>query len=187
MHQHAFSQGLSAFFQCLAHGFGADAVHYLAFHQPVCQQLQRPGGPALRRLGTGQGNQLGFIMAVQLLGAAVQLLLAPQGPLQTLLHTAAAHPFHRGGSHLEGPGYLLVLHGPVGLVLIAEQQDAGVGLPVSRRPSPGHQPLQFLLLLLSQRHTVFLHHHIHPHFPILFLWLPSSHILPAIVSMMAVY
>ena len=78
MHQHAFSQGLSAFFQCLAHGFGADAVHYLAFHQPVCQQLQRPGGPALRRLGAGQGNQLGFIMAVQLLGAAVQLLLRPR-------------------------------------------------------------------------------------------------------------
>ena len=48
VHQHSFSQGLSAFFQCLAHGFGADAVHYLACHQPVRQQLQRPGGPALR-------------------------------------------------------------------------------------------------------------------------------------------
>ena len=45
VHQHSFSQGLSAFFQCLAHGFGADAVHYLACHQPVRQQLQRPGGP----------------------------------------------------------------------------------------------------------------------------------------------
>ena len=62
-----------------------------------------------------------------------------------------------------------------------------VGLPVICRPSPGHQPLQFLLLLLSQRHTVFLHHQIHPHFPIFFLSLPSSHMLPAIVSMMVVY
>ena len=162
MHQHSFSQGLSSFFQCLAHGFGADAVHYLAFHQPIRQQLQRPGGPALRRLGADQGNQLGFIMAVQLLGTTVKLLLASQGPLQTLLHTAAAHPSHRGGARLQDPGNLHVFRGAIGLVLIAKQQDAGVSLLVSRRPSSGHQRHQFLLLILHQPYPVFLHHHPHP-------------------------
>ena len=79
---------------------------------------------------------MGLSLTVQPLRTPVQLLLAPQGPFQTLFHAAAAHPFHRRIANLEGPGYLRVLHGPVGLVLIAEQQDAGVGLPVSCRPSP---------------------------------------------------
>ena len=77
---------------------------------------------------------MGFPLTVQLLLPPVQLLLAPQGPLHTLLHAAAAHPFHRRPANLEGPGDIPVLHHPVPLPLIAQQQDAGVGLPVGRRP-----------------------------------------------------
>ncbi len=162
MHQHSFSQGLSSFFQCLAHRLGADAVHYLPLHQLISQQMQRPASPALRRLGAGQGYQVRFSLTVQLLRAAVDLLLASQGPLQTLLDTAAAHPFHRGVAHLQHPGYFLVLHCPALLGFIAEQQDAGVGLLICCRPSPGHQPLQFLLLLRTQPDPVLLGWHLHP-------------------------
>ena len=35
---------------------------------------------------------------------AAQLLPAPQGRVNPLLHAPAAHPLHRGGAHLEGPG-----------------------------------------------------------------------------------
>ena len=143
MHQHSFSQGLSSFFQGLAHGFSADAVHYLPLHQPVRQQLQRPTGPALRRLGAGQGHQVGLSPTVQLLLTAVDLLPPSQGSLDSLLNTAAAHPFHRGVAHPQRPGYFLVIHGPALLAFIAEQQYAGVGLFVCCRPPPGHQPLQF--------------------------------------------
>ena len=162
MHQHSFSQGLNSFFQGLAHRFGADAVHYLAPHQPVRQQLQRPAGPALRRLGAGHGHQVGLTLTVQLSRTAVHLLPAAQGSLDSLLNTAAAHPFHRGAAHLQGPGYILVLHRPALLGLVDKQQNAGVGLLVCRRPSPGHQPLQFLLLLRTQPDPVLLRWHPHP-------------------------
>ena len=139
MHQHSFSQGLSSFFQRLAHRFGADAVHDLAFNQLVRQQSQGPAGPALRRLGAGQGNQVSLPCTIQLPLPPVELLPAPQGCFQALLHAAAAHPLHRGGAHLQGLDNLLVLHGAVSLVLVAKQQDAGVSLPIGCHPPSGHQ------------------------------------------------
>ena len=119
MHQHSFSQGLSWFFQRLAHRFSADALYYLALNQPVRQQLQRPTCPAFRRFSAGQRNRVSFPLSVQLLPTAIELLPASQSPLQTLLHTAAAHPLHRRPPHLQRPGYLPVLHRPFRLVLIA--------------------------------------------------------------------
>ncbi len=159
MHQHSFSQGLSSFFERLAHCFRADALHYLTFDQPVGQQFQRPTGPALRRFSAGQGNQVGFPLTVQPLLPPVQLLLAPQGPLQTLFHAPPAHPFHRRTANLENPGNVFILHDPVRMGLITQQQDAPVGLLVSRRPATGHQCLQFLPLLRTQLDPVSLHRH----------------------------
>ena len=109
----------------------ADALHYPAFHQPVRQQLQRPTGPSLRSFGAGQRNQslprtgygVGFPLTVQTLPPAVQLLLAPQSPFQTLLHTAAAYPLHRRTANLEGPGNVFILHSPSLLRLVAQQQS----------------------------------------------------------------
>ena len=159
MHQHSFSQGLSSFFQRLPHRFGADAVHYLAFNQPVRQQFKRPTYPALGRFRAGQGNQAGFPLTVQFLLAAIQLLLAPQSCLHTFFYAAAAHPFHGGSAYLEGPGDIPVLHHPVPLRLIAQQQDAGMGLPVGRCPPSRHHCLQFLPLLHTQFDPVLLLHY----------------------------
>ncbi len=161
MHQHSFSQGLSSFFERLPHRFGTDALHYLAFNQPVRQQFKCPTYPALWRFGAGQGNQVGFPLTVQFLLTAVQPLLAPQICLNTFFYAAAAHPFHGGSAYLEGPANLLVFHGPAPAALIAQQQDASVSLLIGRCPPLGHQLPQFLLLLLRQLHPVFLHLH-HP-------------------------
>ena len=87
------------------------------------QQLQRPTGPPLGRFPAGQGNQVGFPLTVQPLPPAVQLLLAPQSPFQTLLHTAAAYPLHRRTANLEGPGNVFILHSPSLLRLVAQQQS----------------------------------------------------------------
>ena len=166
MHQLSFSQGLSWFFQRPAHCPGADTPHYLPLHQLVSQQMQRPTGPALWWLGAGQGHQVGLPLTVQLLRATVQLFLASQGPFQALFHAPPAHPFHCGGAYLQGLGYFLVLHGPSGLALIAEQQYAGVSLPVCRRSPFRHQPFKLFLLRFRQMHPVFLRHHFNPANPL---------------------
>ena len=54
--------------------------------EPVRRQSQRPTGRALRRSGTGRGNQAGLSLTVRFLRTAVDLLPAPRGRLQTLLH-----------------------------------------------------------------------------------------------------
>ena len=159
MHQHSFSQGLSSFFQRLAHRFGTDALHYLAFNQPVRQQFKRPTGPAFRRFSAGQGNQVGFPLTVQPLRTTIELPLSLQGRLNPFLQATAAHPLHRGYAHFQGPDNLLVFHAAANLLLITQQQDAPVGLLVSRRPATGHQCLQFLPLLRTQLDTVSLHRH----------------------------
>ena len=66
---------------------------------------------------------MGFPLTVQPLLPPVQLLLAPQGPLQTLFHTAPAHPFHRRTANLENPGNVFILHAPVRMGLITQQQS----------------------------------------------------------------
>ena len=161
--------GFSSFFQRPAHRLRADAVHYLPLHQSVSQHSQSPTDPSLRGLGAGHGHQMRFTLTVQLFPAAVELLLAAQGGCHTLLHAPAPHPFHRGRAHLQGPGYLLVHHWAVSLVLIAKQQDAGVSLLIGCRPPLGHHRLQLFLFLLRQSHTIFLRHHIHLHFLTFFL------------------
>ena len=85
------------------------------------------------------------------------------------------------------PGYLLVHHWAVSLVLVAKQQDAGVSLLIGCRPPLGHQHLQLFLFLRRQLHTVFLRHHIHPHFLIFFLWLLTFYTLPAIITKISYY
>ena len=159
MHQHSFSQGLSSFFERLPHRFRADALHYLAFDQPVGQQFQRPTGPAFRWFSAGQGNQVGFPLTVQPLRTTIELPLSLQGRLNPFLHATAAHPLHRRAANLENPGNLFILHGPLRMGLITQQQDAPVGLLVSRRPATGHQCLQFLPLLRTQLDPVSLHRH----------------------------
>ena len=102
---------------------------------------------------------MGLSLTVQPPRTTVDLPLSLQGRLQTILNTTAAHPLHRGYAHLQGPDNLLVFHAAASLILIAEQQDAGMCLLVSRRPSFGHQRHQFLLLVLPQPYPVPLHHH----------------------------
>ena len=164
--------------------------------------LQRPTGSALRRFSPGQGNQTlprtgygaGFSLTLQPLLPPVQLLLAPQGPLQTLFHPAAAHPFHLRSArlrsahlrsaHLRGPGIASSFMAPSAW-FASQQQDAGLSLLVSCRPPLENRRPQFLLLLLPQLHPVFLHLH-HP------LTSQSSFVttrydIPAITSKLVVY
>ena len=119
--------GLSSFFERLAHRFSADAVHYLAFNQPVRQQLQRPTSPAFRRFSAGQGNQVGLSLTVQPLRTPVNLPLSSQRRLNPFLHAAPAHPFHRRTANLENPGNVFILHAPVPVGLITQQQSLPPG------------------------------------------------------------
>ena len=66
---------------------------------------------------------MGLSLTVQPLLPPVQLLLAPQGPLQTLFHAAPAHPLHCRTANLENPGNVFILHRPVRMGLITQQQS----------------------------------------------------------------
>ena len=78
--------GFSSFSQRPAHRDGTDVPHHLPLREPVRRQSQRPTGRALRRSGTGRGNQAGLSLTVRVLRTAVDLLPSPRGRLQTLLH-----------------------------------------------------------------------------------------------------
>ena len=67
------------------------------------------------------------------------------------------HPFHCGSPYFQNSRYLLVQHRTLVLILIAEQQNAGVSLLVGRCSASGYQRLQFLLFFYTQSHPVFLH------------------------------
>ena len=164
----------------------ADALHYLAFHQPVRQQLQRPTGPSLRSFGAGQRNQVGLPRTIQLLLTPIKLLPSSQCRLNSLIYAAPTHPLHCRNPYSQSPGYLLVRQWALSLILITEQQDAGVSLLISRHTPLGRQGFQFLLFLFRQLHPVFLNHHLNP--------LPSSfplglplYILPAFISNLVDY
>ena len=127
----------------------------------ICRQLLSlgplpEGVPTLPAPGDGVRSHDRALRASQ----AVDLLPASQGSLDSLLNTAAAHPFHRGVPHPQGPGYFLVPHGPAPLAFIAEQQYAREsvcmlppvhGTPVPSVPvAPPHQPDPVLL----RRHPI---------------------------------
>ena len=74
---------------------------------------------------------------------ADKLPLAPYGRLNSLLHTAAAHPLHCGGPHLRAR---------------AISWSNGFSSLSSRMPVCFYQCFQFLLLP-AQAHPILLHHH----------------------------
>ena len=100
--------------------------------QQVSQQIQRPSCPAIGRPGAGQGLQAS--LAVQFPGQRLSCSLRSRIPFQALINATAVHPLHRGGTHLQGPGYILVPHDPAVLILAAEQQYAGMSLTVCPLP-----------------------------------------------------
>ena len=102
---------------------------------------------------------MGFPLTVQPLRTPLNLPLSSQRRLNPFLHAAPAHPLHRRTANLENSANVFILHGPVRMGLITQQQDAPVGLLVSRRPATGHQCLQFLPLLRTQLDPVSLHRH----------------------------
>ena len=128
-------------------GVGIDALHHLLSHQLTCHQLQCPTGSALRKLGAGQGYQMGLSLDVQPFRAAIDLLPALQGSLRTLLTQRRRTRPTVALPAFENLGYLLIIHRTVSLDLIAEQQKAGMRLFVSSRPALGHHRSQFPLLL----------------------------------------
>ena len=106
-------------------------------------------------------------MTVQPLRTPVQLLLAPQGPLQTLPPRSAGAPGPPSHGQSGEPGQCLHpswprphgRHHSAAEPAPVKTGYAPVGLLVSRRPATGHQGLQFLPLLRTQLDTVSLHRH----------------------------
>jgi hypothetical protein len=94
MHHIRRKCGLSAFFpQDLPHRLVAQPVgDDRQFHHPPGQQPQRPAFLAHRRGGAGQGDQSGFLRAIQLAPVDPWARLRQQRSLQPVLDKPLPHP-----------------------------------------------------------------------------------------------
>ena len=92
IHHSFFCHGLSSFFEHLAHRLQGDAIGKLQLHRLVGQQLECPVRVPFRRGAARNGDQVRFLLAVQL-----ALLARPRsvidGGLKSFLHV----PLPRSG------------------------------------------------------------------------------------------
>ncbi len=94
MHQHFFSQGLSTFFERLAHGFVRDAVRHLLLDERVLQQMQAPAFAAIGRGAVRQGDEMCFGLPIQNTCLASFLLFVLHGCLEAVLSKPLADAVH---------------------------------------------------------------------------------------------
>src|SRR5271157_5483402 len=76
---------------------GPSPIEDVRFYELVLQQPQCPARASLRRLGTSQGNQLGFLLAIENSGnGRRRSWLAAQYSLEAFFHQLFAHPVNHG-------------------------------------------------------------------------------------------
>jgi hypothetical protein len=107
MTQHWRRWGWRMFFERPPDRRVAGTLDDVEFHDLVLQQPQGPARASLGRFGTSQGNQLGFLLAVENpRNRRRRPLLAAQHRLKAFLHQLPAHPVnHRcaGLQRLDDP------------------------------------------------------------------------------------
>src|SRR5215207_2961969 len=90
------------FFECLPHRLGRDLRDLAQFHQGVGQQPQGPPLAARWRLATGQGDQVGLLVAVELPGAVLVPGAWGQSRRESLLDEALADARDGGQADIQG-------------------------------------------------------------------------------------
>src|SRR5271166_6875296 len=118
---------------------------------------RRPTRASLGRFGARQGDQLGFLLAVENTLHGWRLaLFAVQNRLEALLYQLLAHAVDHGRAGVQGRDDLVVAPSWPCLRDIGLQQDARLQHP-SRRPfSLSDQFLKLLAFLAAQPHNVLL-------------------------------
>jgi hypothetical protein len=73
----------------------ADLLHHCQRDEAISQQTQTPVVAPIRRRGTGQRNQVGFLFAIQASGARPTERTAIERSVQPLLCKHSPHPHER--------------------------------------------------------------------------------------------
>jgi hypothetical protein len=128
------------------------------FDDLVLQQAQAPACASLRRLGTGQRNQLGFLLAIENAGyRRSRALFAAQDSLKTLFHQLLAHPVNHRRAHIQSPNDPAIAPSRPALRDIGLQQYPRLQQPSRRALSLPDQRLKLFAFLGAQPHNVLLY------------------------------
>jgi len=147
-------QGLRAVLgQPSAHRLVRQAVVIGEFDHRFGQQVQRPAGAALWRVGAGRRHQQGFLLARQLAFGPGARFLA-QGTLQIAFHEASLGSIDGRAAHRHDPSDLLVAGAGIG-----GQQDLGSFELARGMLAAIQQPIQLIALGLAQLDPVTYVHH----------------------------
>jgi hypothetical protein len=158
IHQHCFSQGLSSFFQRLAHCFVRDGVDNLPLDQSRGQQPQGPPLSPFGRGATGQGDQMGFLLAVEAPLGRGKAGPGIQGGLQPRLGEALAHPLDGRPTRFQGLANLAVGPATAFVAGIRFEQDARSGQGACGGVATRDQALQSDALCFGESDEVLLLH-----------------------------
>src|SRR5260370_23930973 len=136
----------------------AGTIDNLQFHDLVLQHRQGPARASLGRLGTSQGNQFGFLLAVKNpRNRWRRPLLAAQYGLEAFLHQLPAHPVNHGWAGLQRLDDLAVTPAFTGFRRIGLQQYPRLKKPLGRALSFSYQRFKPFAFRAAQPHNIFLY------------------------------
>src|SRR5256712_7536991 len=131
------AMGLKSFFARAPDRAVAGTIDNAEFYDLVLQQPQGPACASLGRLGTGQGNQLGLLLAVKnSSNGRHRARLAAQHGLEAFFHQLFAHPVNHGWAGFQS------FDDPVVAPPFASFRD--IGLQQDPAPSAPGAPGSFL-------------------------------------------
>src|SRR6202045_231751 len=136
----------------------AGAMDDAEFHDLVLQQPQGPACAALGWLGTGQGNQLGLLLAVENPSdGGHRARLAAQHSLEAFFHQLLARPVNHGWTGLQSFDDPVVAPPFAGFRDIGLQQDPRLQYPSRRALSFPDQRFKPFAFLAAQPHHILLY------------------------------
>jgi hypothetical protein len=134
------------------------AIDDVQFHDLVLQQPQCPACAALRRLGTSQGNQLGFLLAVENPGNGWRRSwLAAQHSLDAFFPQLFAHPVNHRCAGLQGLDDLVVAPSFAGFRDVRLLQDPRLHQALRRAAPFPDQRCKLFTIVVAQPHNIFLY------------------------------
>ena len=133
----------------------AGAIDDAEFHDLVLQQPQGPACASLGWLGTGQGNQLGLLLAVENPSdGRHRARLAAQHSLEAFFHQLLARPVNHGRTGLQSFDDPVVTPPFAGFRDIGLQQDPRLQYPSRRALSLPDQRFKPFAFLAAQPYNI---------------------------------
>jgi hypothetical protein len=159
MHHIFLRCGLSSFFfERLAHRLVRECVDVLQLDHALGQQAQRPAPLAPGRPGAGQGEEMGFLLPVQLAPVEPWGRPGQQRRRQPLLHEPLAHPLDRAHAHPHRRRDRRIDPPRAAFRLVGLEQDARVGQLAGVGLAARDHALELAPLLRRERDPVPLRH-----------------------------